>query len=68
MIKAKSRDKGIVDATTKPQRQFPNKNTRINITISAPSIKLFFTVDVLLAISLLLSKKGFIRTPSGNYF
>ena len=42
--------------------------TRTNITISAPSIRFFVTVDVVRCIKLLLSRKGSRYKPSGNDF
>ena len=68
MIKANSKDKGIVEATIKPPLKFPKKITRTKITISPPSSRLFRTVPVVLAISFALSKNGTIDTPSGKDF
>ena len=67
-MKAKSSDNGIVEATIKPPRQLPNKNTNTKITISAPSIKFWLTVLVVLAINVLRSKNGSIVTPLGSDF
>ena len=67
-IKANNNDNGIVEATIKPPRQFPNKKIRTKITINAPSIRFVATVDVVSAISLLRSNKGSIITPSGKDF
>ena len=56
----------MVEATIKPPRQLPNKKINTKITINAPSIKLFDTVEVVSPINLLLSKSGSITTPSGK--
>ena len=66
IIKAKSKDRGIRDAVTKPPRKLPSKITKTNTTINAPSIKFLETVLVVRAIRLLLSKKGSIFSPSGR--
>ena len=68
MINANSKASGMVDATIKPPLKFPRKITSTKITISAPNDRFSATVDVVLLISLLRSRKGFITTPSGNDF
>ena len=67
-INANNKDKGIVEATIKPPRQFPNKKMRTKMTINAPSKRFFVTVDVVSAINLLRSNKDSIITPSGKDF
>src|SRR5690606_39975999 len=67
-IKAKSKDKGIVDATISPPLQLPSKKTKTKITISAPSTRLVVTVLVVSEINSLRSKKGSTVTPFGNDF
>ncbi len=68
MINEKSKASGMVEATNKPPRKLPKKTTRTKITISAPSERFSATVDVVLFISLLRSRKGSIFTPSGKDF
>ena len=65
---ANSIAKGITEATIKPERIFPRKRTKTNITINAPSIKFFCTVLMALSTNSLLSRKGSISTPSGKVF
>ena len=67
-MKANNKANGIVDATINPPLRFPKKTTRMKITINAPKARFSATVDVVLFISLLLSKKGLIDTPSGKDF
>ncbi|MNU83141.1 hypothetical protein D3C71_728350 [compost metagenome] len=68
IVTAKSSAKGMTEATTKPARQFPNNNTRMKMTIKAPSIRFFSTVLIALSMSLVLSLKASIATPSGSDF
>ncbi len=66
IIKAKSSDKGIRDAVTKPPRKLPSKITKTNTTIKAPSIKFLETVLVVRSIRALRLRKGSIFNPSGR--
>ena len=65
---AKSMDKGITEATTKPALRFPRKRIRIKITLNAPSIRLVETVLIALSTNFLRSRNGSISTPSGRVF
>ena len=58
--KAKSKQRGMTEATMRPDRKFPNNKTTTKMTIRQPSIKFSMTVCVVLLISSLRSKKGFI--------
>ncbi|MNX85812.1 hypothetical protein D3C86_1176660 [compost metagenome] len=68
IVTAKSNDKGITEATTKPARQFPRSKTRMKITIKAPSIRFFSTVLIALSMSFVRSLNASIATPSGSDF
>ena len=59
---------GITEATIIPARQFPNNSTNTKTTINAPSIRFVLIVLTVWSISLVLSIKGSIATPSGNDF
>ena len=68
ITKAKSRDRGMVEATIKPPRKFPSNSTNTKMTIKAPSIRFRLMVPVVWAMRLLRSRKGSIRRPSGKDF
>ena len=58
--KAKSKHKGITEATTSPERKLPKSNTTTKMTIRQPKIRFSLTVKVVFAISSLRSRKGLI--------
>ena len=64
--KAKSKHKGITEATTKPLRQLPKRSTTTKITIRKPRIRFSLMVKVVFAMSSLRSRKALIYTPSGS--
>ena len=53
---ANNKQSGITEATTNPERQFPNKRTTTKITIKHPKIKFSATVKVVFPTSSLRSK------------
>ena len=57
---ANSKQSGITEATTNPERQFPNNNTTTKITIRQPKIRFSATVKVVLATNSLRSRKPLI--------
>ena len=57
---ANSKLNGITEATTKPERQFPNSKTTTNMTINDPKMRFSATVNVVLSISSVRSKKALI--------
>ena len=59
-LRANRRHKGMTEATTSPERKFPNNNTTTKMTMRKPRIRFSETVKVVLAISSLRSKTGFI--------
>ena len=65
---ANSKHNGITEATTKPERQFPNNKTTTKITIKQPKIRFSATVNVVFPTNSLLSKNPLIKTPFGNVF
>ena len=65
---ANNKLKGITDATTNPERIFPNNKTTTKITIKQPKIKFSAMVKVVLFKSSLRSRKGLICTPLGKDF
>ncbi len=64
--RVKSSDSGITEATTSPERKFPNKSTTTKITISTPKMRFSAMVKVVFPMSTLLSRKGLMYTPSGR--
>ncbi len=52
--------KGMIEAITKPERQFPNNKTNTNTTIRQPMVRFSMTVKVVLPINSLLSKNPLI--------
>ncbi len=68
IINANRSASGMVEATIKPPLRFPRKITKIKITIKAPIPRFSATVEVVLFISLLLSRNGFMLMPSGSDF
>ena len=54
---ANNKHNGITEATTKPERQFPNNNTTTKITIKQPNIRFSATVKVVFPTNSLRSKK-----------
>jgi len=48
---------GITEATIRPERQLPRIRTTTNMTMSDPKIKFSATVNVILTMSSLRSKK-----------
>ena len=64
--RANSRHKGITEATTSPERQFPKSSTTTKMTIKHPKIRFSAIVEVVFAMSSLLSKKGLIEMPVGK--
>ena len=65
-INANNNDRGIVDATMRPPRQFPKSKTKTKITMRPPSNRFPITVPVVSAINSLRSRNGFMLTPSGR--
>ena len=65
---ANNKQSGITEATTNPERQFPNNKTTTKITIKQPKIKFSATVKVVFPTNSLRSKNPFICTPSGKDF
>ena len=59
---------GMTEATINPALKFPNNKTRIRITINAPSIKFFETVEIALLTNFVLSKYALTSTPAGSVF
>ena len=57
---ANNKHKGITEATTKPERQFPNNKTTTKITIKQPKIRFSATVKVVFPTSSLRSKNPLI--------
>ena len=57
---AKSKLNGITEATTNPERQLPSNKTTTKMTINEPRIKFSATVNVVLFISSLRSRKPLI--------
>ena len=57
---------GMTEATIKPARKFPSNRTRTKITINAPSIRFFETVEIALFTNFVRSKYTSISTPSGK--
>ena len=55
---ANNKHNGITEATTNPERQFPNKRTTTKITIRQPKIRFSATVKVVFPTSSLRSKNG----------
>ena len=68
IIMANNMANGITDATSKPARTLPRKNTNTKTTINAPSIRFFSTVPMALSTIFVRSRNGSITTPSGNDF
>ena len=64
--RAKSKLRGITEATTRPERQDPSKTTTTKMTIKQPKIKFSAMVNVVFSISSLRSKNGLMETPSGS--
>ena len=54
--KANNIDKGMAEATINPARRFPRNKTNTNITIKAPSIRFFSTVEIARFTKSVLSK------------
>ena len=65
---ANNKHNGITEATTNPERQFPNKRTTTKITIKHPKIRFSATVKVVFPTNSLRSKNALIYTPFGNVF
>ena len=65
---ANNKQSGITEATTNPERQFPNNKTTTKITIKHPKIKFSATVNVFFHTSSLRSKNGLMNTPLGKVF
>ena len=65
---ANNKHNGITEATTNPERQFPNNKTTTKITIKHPKIKFSATVKVVFPVNSLRSRKPLMYTPSGNVF
>ena len=63
---AKSKLKGMTEATTNPDRILPSSNTTTKTTIKQPKIRFSAIVKVVLPINSDLSKNPLINTPSGN--
>ncbi len=63
---AKSKLNGMTEATTRPERTFPNSKTTTKITIRHPKIKFSVIVKVVRAINSERSKNPLIITPSGR--
>src|SRR5690625_6538972 len=59
-------ESGITEATTRPERIFPNKRTTTNITIRIHRIRLSAIVVVVFSINLLLSINGLMYTTDGK--
>ena len=59
-VSAKSKQRGITEATTSPERQLPSNSTTTKTTIKQPKTKFSVTVNVVLPISSLRSRKGLI--------
>ena len=57
---ANNNQSGITEATTRPERQFPNNNTTTKITIKQPRIKFSATVNVVLPTNSLRSRNPLI--------
>ena len=66
MVTAKSKARGITEATTRPARKLPIKSTKMNTTIKAPSRRFFSTVPMALSTSLVRSRNGSTSTPLGR--
>jgi hypothetical protein len=56
MPNANNIDNGIAEATIKPALRFPRNNTNTKMTIKAPSIRFFSTVDIARFTKSVLSK------------
>ena len=68
MMKPKSMARGMTEATIMPARTLPRKMMRTRKTISAPSIRLYMTVDIFRLTSSERLRYGSMLTPSGSIF
>ena len=66
MERANSSDKGITEAMTNPERRLPRIRTTAKMTIRKPRSRFSVTVEVVLAMSSLRSRKALILMPSGR--
>ena len=63
---ANKRLSGMTEATTNPERRLPKSSTTTKITIKLPKMRFSATVNVVLAISSLRSRKGLMEMPGGK--
>ena len=68
MPRANSIDNGMADATISPARKFPRNRTNTKITMSAPSIRFFSTVEIARFTRSVRSRNGSIVTSAGSDF